>query len=175
MKRSAGAAAAGSGRQAGPFPARRGPSLTRTRRGAAVAAILLCVVVATWRHAAQAAPTAAQLQHSLSPAAAELEALWARYLSGLREARIEGQASLAEALAPFCSGSYVFSLAPHQLKRGFVKQVKGARLRRLVRTQLLAPSPRPLKIGVIGTSVSWGTGACGLKGGSASSAGISRF
>jgi hypothetical protein len=102
--------------------------------------------------ACKAVPTIPQLQTRLGPAAKELDEVWAAYKRGLGDISIQGQ-QLTQTLGN--SLGYGFSTTPAQLRRGLVNAGVKARFRRFTRDLF---SGRLLKVSVIGTSVSWGTG-----------------
>lgn len=78
---------------------------------------------------------------------------WATYRSNLCSLHV-GQQQLCSILGPLLH--YNFSLTPHQLRRGAPIVGPNQRLRRVVRD--LFTGKNNISIGVIGTSVSYGTG-----------------
>ena len=106
-------------------------------------------------HSCIAVPTIEQLQKRMAPAEAGLDALWADYTAQLEAVQIASQ-PLQTSLGPLAK--YPFSLSPTQLQRSFISSGNNPRLRRIV--QRLLTGRKHVKVGVIGTSVSWGTGGC---------------
>mmetsp|Transcript_18065 Transcript_18065/g.30923 ORF Transcript_18065/g.30923 Transcript_18065/m.30923 type:complete len:541 (-) Transcript_18065:362-1984(-) len=96
-------------------------------------------------------PTVQQLQIPLSPSQDVIREAWNQWHGQLANIQLDGRPLLFDVHPD----RYGWSLTPAQLKRALVTQVKGSRLRRLVRNLLTG---KPVKLGVIGTSVSWGTG-----------------
>lgn len=100
-----------------------------------------------------AVPTIPQLQDRLAPDSEALAKLWAEHEQQLGRIQVDGQ-PLTELMGPIAR--YPFSLHPIQLRRSLFNFGSKARLRRVVSD--LFTGRKHVKIGVIGTSVSWGTG-----------------
>lgn len=99
-----------------------------------------------------AVPTVHQLQTSLAPGQGAVLGAWRSWHADMARIRMDGQPLLTPDVMP---AQYAWTLNPAQLQRAFVSRAKGPRLRRVVHRLMRG---RPVKLGVIGTSVSWGTG-----------------
>ncbi len=86
---------------------------------------------------------------------------WNEYRTNLCALHLHQQSACS--LMPKPLMEHVFSLTPTQLRRGMAYVGPNHRMRRMVRDMVTGTGPE-LNIGVIGTSVSWGTGEADCDG-----------
>lgn len=110
--------------------------------------VIFCIAAVS-----RAVPTIPQLQTRLAPDVLSLDDLWGSYYKSLGGVAFSGR-TVSSLLGPLLE--YKYSLTPTQLRNAVVFSGYKPRLRRIVWN--LLTGRKHVKIGVIGTSVSWGTG-----------------